>query len=771
MADGELGSLEDGGRRDERGRSDDRGHADEQDPGREARPTSKADDGAEEGRQAGAGEQADPRGKKAGERNTNSDAREPWGDRVYTGFYGTVYAPGSTFGMGGGASAGDEQRGRGRDEGPIEEIVIAAIVRAYARPACYEEAERALRDEHVVILTGEAGSGRRAGAIVLLDGVRASDKPLVRINPSTTIEKLAARAFDEGVGYLVSEKFAEQIAPELAEFHWDALCRKIRNAKAHLVVTAGAGSINEVHDAIGRIPWQRPDAADAIRAHLGAAQVADDVVQKVAEALGTHYSLTDIGALARRIIAGEDVGELLDELHGTGRQRVADWLNEVGAEIPAVLEVVTLAFILGVPERVFEDEVAYLKLQLKDFEPELDIDSNKAKAEIELRFRQLRKQRADHKLLTVKLFPVAWNSGSIAIRHVDFRVPEYRQYVIAQLWNSLGREFWFGIRRWLHGIAAADHDGQLQYADLMSRAAIGLALLALVAPDEVIDRYLLPWTAEDASVGEQMTAIYVVWRMSMLDQLAPLALRLAILWAGQGRRVQRRLAAYAFSGELGARYPIEATKRLGQLADQKEPIVPLAFARLFATLAAQGGDAVVVLRELRRRMVDKKDRQSGDVVLETVVGLVSARDFRSGRLAVAVFLRDNPGRVADLGPLWARALYLRPWRDRAIRALVAMAVAIAKPAVGVKASPQPQVAADDLARSLGAAIGKELPPLERAPLQYEIKRWVETARSREKRNRKPQNDGSDPLLSPEAEETLEKLLEALEHPSPRELSE
>lgn len=494
-------------------------------------------------------------------------------------------------------------------------------------------------------------------------------------------------------------------------------------------------------------------------------------MQKVAEALGTRYSLTDIGALARRIIAGEDVGELLDELHSAGRQTVADWLNEVGAEIPAVLEVVTLAFILGVPERVFEDEVAYLKLQLKDFEPELDIDSNKAKAEIDLRFRQLRKQRAHHKLLTVKLFPVAWNSGSIAIRHVDFRVPEYRQYVIALLWDSLGREFWFGIRRWLHSIAAADQDGQLQYADLMSRAAIGLALLALVAPDEVIDRYLLPWTAEDASVGEQMTAVYVVWRMSMLDQLAPLALRLAILWAGQGRRVQRRLAAYAFSGELGARYPVEATKRLGQLADQKEPIVPLAFARLFATLAAQGGDAVVVLRELRRRMVDKKDRQSGDVVLETVVGLVSARDFRSGRLAVAVFLRDNPTRVADIGPLWARALYLRPWRERAIRALVATAGAIAKPAVGVKASPQPRVAADDLARSLGAAIGKELPPLERAPLQYEIKRWVETARTREKRNRKPQNDGSDPLLSPEAEETLEKLLEAMEHPSPRELSE
>ena len=67
-------------------------------------------------------------------------------------------------------------------------------------------------------------------------------------------------------------------------------------------------------------------------------------------------------------------------------------------------------------------------------------------------------------------------------------------------------------------------------------------------------------------------AVYLVWQMSMLGQLAPLALQSTILWAGQGSRTERRLATYAFSGPLGARYPLEAVKRLSQLADQGEAL-------------------------------------------------------------------------------------------------------------------------------------------------------------------------------------------------------
>lgn len=698
----------------------------------------------------------------------NPEEQTLLGEGVFQNFNGGVYAPFATFGTSAG-TGGDEQRVRARDEGPVEESDIAAIVRAYAKPACYEDAEMALREKHVVILTGNAGSGRRAGAIVMLDTVRSGGKPLVRINPSMTIERLATRPYNEGVCYLISEKFADQIEPELAEFHWDALYRKIRASKAHLVVTAGAGSIRTGTGTIDRIPWERVDAADALRAHLGAAHIANDIVHKVAEAVGTDHPLSDIGRIARRILEGEDLDKITYELRCGDQQVVTDWLDDVDAAIPAVLEVAALAFVLGVPERVFEDEVADLKLRMADFAPELDAESNDMKAQIDLRFLQLRKRRAQHKLLTITQVPIARSSGSIAVRHVDFRESAYRQHIIVGLWNSLGRDFWSGMRGWLHDLAAAERYDAPRNAELLNSAAAGLALLALVAPDEVIDSYLVPWTADDSSASEQTTALYIVWQMSTLDQMAPLALRIAILWAGQGTRTQRSLAAYAFSGELGARYPVEATDRLSQLADEDEPTVSLAFSRLFATLVTQGEDAVVVLRKMRRRMAEKTNRRSAGLVLDMVVDLVSVRDFLSGYPAVAVFVKNNPGRVAEIGPLWARALHMRPWRERSIKALVATARAIAKPAFGVKAKQRADEDIGDLARMLGAAIGRELPPLERAPLRSEIARWLADEWRREKRDRKPVDDGRDSIPSPDTDEVLKQLLNAIEHPFPREL--
>jgi hypothetical protein len=739
------------------------------------RPEDGDGDGSPEGGQKD-GAPKDEQAKDGGPRkNAAKDAKqdrsnqEPLNSNVYQNFYGDFHNAQATFGSSTDAADEDERRDGGRKEGPLEESVIAEIVRTYARPACYEEAAQALVADRMVILTGETGTGRRAGAIALLDDIRLPDKPLVRINPSTTVETLASRDFTEATAYLIIDKFPEHIAPELADYHWEEVCRKIRKAKAHLVMTVGAGSAGVLPDVVRPVPWQRPDAADALRAHLGATLVADDVIAMVSEALGPDYPLAAMNRIARRIAAGDEVSAILDEIQGSGRRTVEDWLRKVDAAIPAVLEVAALAFILGVPERVFEEEVSGLKLWLADFAPDLDVESKEAKAEIDLRFRQLRKQRTDHPLLTVQQVPIAKSSGSIGVRHVLFRAPEYRRHVIAELWNSLDSEFWSGMRDWLHRIAEGDGYPAGWHAELMTSAAVGLALLGLVAPDELFDSYLAPWSAEDASPSEQTMAVYVVWRMSMLDRLSPLALRIAILWAGQGQQTQRWMAALAFSGELGARYPVEATKRLSQLADQQEPGVTKAIALLFATLAGQDGDAVVVLRELRHRMVTKPDRPSADLVLSAVAELLSVRDFRTGRPAVAIFLIASPEHVTVIGPLWARALYLRPWRDRAIVAMLATVEAVASRTVGTNAKRLSDSDAQYLVRSLGAAIGKGLPELERMPLRNEVMRRVEEERLRRARQRKGREDSADLAPSVDSEHLLEALLNAIVNPSPREL--
>ena len=289
-------------------------------------------------------------------------------------------------------------------------------------------------------------------------------------------------------------------------------------------------------------------------------------------------------------------------LQETDRLVVATWLDDVDAEIPAVLEVAALAFVVGVAERTFEFELG-AQARIAEFVPEIDTASKEARAEIDLRFRQLRKHRSDHQLLTVR--QILWPGDQARFRSGTWS--SGRRRTASTWWPNCGavrNDFWVAIRRWLQDIATDDYFDLGRNVDLLNTASIGLALLGLVAPDEVLDSYLGPWTAEDASLNEQTMAVYLVWQMSMLDQLAPLALHSTFL--GRPRftdpaqvgdiRVQRPLA----------RYPLEAVKRLSQLADQGETLAARAYAQLFATLAGQDSDAVVVLGEMCVRMNTKR---------------------------------------------------------------------------------------------------------------------------------------------------------------------
>ena len=319
-------------------------------------------------------------------------------------------------------------------------------------------------------------------------------------------------------------------------------------------------------------------------------------------------------------------------------QEVADWLDKVDAAIPDVLEVAALAFTAGLPERLVDEELREFRSQIAKFAPEVNPSKDEVKKEIDLRFRQVRKMRGEHPLLAVRDVPVA-RLASVPIRHLDFAKAGYRSHVITELWQRLDTDFWAGIRWWIHEIADS---GQL---NLMSSAATGLALLAQRAPDEVIDWYLDPWTAEDASWNEQLMAILVIGQMSAHGDMATLALQIVVHWATQGSRSQRRVATYAFSGGLGARFPVNATRRLTHLADQGEPLAGNGHAVLFMTLARQGADGALVLGELQRRMNGQRDLPAAGRVLDNIVYLLAIRNPRNGQPAIAEFLMANPDRV------------------------------------------------------------------------------------------------------------------------------
>ena len=705
------------------------------------------------------------------------DQHAAWNVFLQT-FYGTD-ARNAVFGAGtaGAGAAGPEPRSYGR----MGEAEVAKVAKAYAEPPGFAEAMAELQAERVEILVGPGGTGRRAAAITLLDPVKAAGQPIVGLAPGTTVDQLAARTFDKGVGYLIADMIDADMSQENAEYHWDNVCRAVREAEAYLVVTTTAGARIARSATARSFSWRRPAVAEVLRAHLGSALVEDSVIDDVARALEQGATLGKVAETARQMATAtaEQVADLIAALADNDLQEVADWLDKVNAAIPDVLEVATLAFTAGLPERLVDEELGQFRSQIAKFAPEVDLSKDEVKKEIDLRFRQVRKMRGEHPLLAVRDVPVA-RLASVPIRHLDFAKAGYRSYVITELWQRLDTDFWAGIRWWIHEIADS---GRL---NLMGSAATGLALLAQRAPDEVMDRYLDPWTAEDASWNEQLMAILVIGQMSAFGDMATLALQIVVHWATQGSRSQRRVATYAFSGGLGARFPVDATRRLTHLADQGEPLAGNGHAVLFMTLAGQGADGALVLGELQWRMNHQRDLPAADRVLDNIVYLLAIRNLRSGQPAIAEFLMANPDRVGAAAPLWARAFVMRPWRERACTALLATLAAIERSQRSEDGQRDPK----PLVRRIGAAIGKALPPAERAGLRPDLVSANEKSRRRDRRqwpDRGPTGEdgqettgrpGASPPSSPTgsgsarpevSRELLEVFLNACANPDHREL--
>jgi hypothetical protein len=657
---------------------------------------------------------------------SKGDQQAAWTVFLQT-FYGTD-ARNSVFGAGapGAGTAGPEPRSYGR-MGPEE---VAKVSGHYAEPPCFAEALAELKVERVVILLGPAWTGRRAGGTTLLDRVKPAEQPIVGLAPGTTVDQLAARTFDKGVGYLIADMIDADMSQENAEYHWGNACRAVREAEAYLVVTAAAGVRIARSTAARTFSWQRPAVADVLRKHLGSAVVKGSVIDETARALEHGATLGKVAETAHRMATAtpEQMADVLAALADNDPREVADWLDKVDAAIPEVLEVAAVAFTAGLPERLIDAELREFKSQIAKFAPEVDPSKDEVKKEIDLRFRQVRKMRAEHPLLAVHDVRVAM-LASVPIRHLDFAKANYRSDLITELWQQLDTDFWDGIRWWINEIAEG---GQL---NLMSSAATGLALLAQRAPDEVIDCYLEPWTAEDASWNEQLMAILVIGQMSEFGgDMATLALQIVLHWATHGSRTQRRVATYAFSGGLGARFPVDATRKLAHLADQGEPLAGNGHAVLFMNLAGQGAYGALVLGELQRRMNrPQRDRPAADRVLDNVVFLLAIRDMRTGQPAIGEFLMANPDRVGAAAPLWARAFVLRPWRERAGAALLATLAAIERgqPSKAGQRDPKPLVG------RLGAAIGKALPPEERTGLRPDL---VRANQKNKQRDRWPRPD-------------------------------
>ncbi|SFE76396.1 hypothetical protein SAMN05216251_105113 [Actinacidiphila alni] len=123
--------------------------------------------------------------------------------------------------------------------GPLPDDELTRLRRRFSKPPGYDDLKRRLRDDHLVVLSGQPGTGRMYTALSLLDDLALGK--VSRLDPGSDLTALG----DEGNPVEDAHGYAlEPLDGRLpAELHLDRLCRLLadRGSFAVLLTVPGAG--------------------------------------------------------------------------------------------------------------------------------------------------------------------------------------------------------------------------------------------------------------------------------------------------------------------------------------------------------------------------------------------------------------------------------------------------------------------------------------------------------------------------------------------------
>ncbi|MGW4774669.1 hypothetical protein ACWEO2_42380 [Nocardia sp. NPDC004278] len=616
----------------------------------------------------------------------------------------TVHPPNSQLGMFT-ATAGLGHRTQTLDSSEIENAC-----RCYVLPDEFDNAFNALSADHVVLLDGKAGAGKRTGAIKLLR--EATPGPLLALPPTVSLEELANREYGAEHGYLAADVGVLERQAD-TDFTWHTVRDRVRGAEAWLIVT-GTGNETHTSNQVVKVPWNRPDAHDLLTAWLTSPDCTatdEETVDKIAaikEQLPSVYTIGELRAVAQQVCDGADPITASRLFQVSVQNRVRDWFATGQRTRRQILEVAVLAFLGNCGQRPFESLLSELQdLFAKPAPPDESIESLSA-SDMDVLPEHRRTRVADASL--IRCVPVEPYDTSRQV--LEFREDVYRKHVITELWERMDVTFWDCIREWLKTVILRRYDVD---AEIRRHAiADGLAHLAAVSFDEVENVYLEPWSKGKHGWTCRNMAIFVLWSMCFDRVLAPIALRTAVRWATVGTRQQQWTATHAFSGVLGIIYPNAASRHLSQLIIHSSDVVSnqdSALATLFARLAVESSAAEIVLTTLedehRRAGASRRGRSS---VLSAIAEVLTATAVQAEMSAIFSYIDEFKDQIPIAARLWGLVLCHRPFRRRLLDALLSGLGDL------TKISSEPE----ETAQLLGTALAANLPPREHASLEHDL---------------------------------------------------
>src|SRR5215471_8445277 len=194
----------------------------------------------------------EPRANTAGSGQSPEQVTQKATNITNVNVQGSMLTPRKAFE---GGAAGSSARPRRKAIGKLDASDVDVALRSYVTPSTYDIALRSLLTDHVLILEGEAGCGRSAGAIALLREV--TDRTLVVLSPVITLNQLADRDYDSNFGYVVIDHANHEAAAD-TDHTWRRIRDKVRETGTYLVLTTVSGTASPHIEAVRGVPWPKP---------------------------------------------------------------------------------------------------------------------------------------------------------------------------------------------------------------------------------------------------------------------------------------------------------------------------------------------------------------------------------------------------------------------------------------------------------------------------------------------------------------------------------
>ncbi len=613
--------------------------------------------------------------------------------RVYNNFYASVDASGAAFGFAAGSRTG-------RAPGIVEPHAVEEALRFYLRPQmCFDEALAKLRKDSLVVLTGQEGCGRGAGAFALLREVAGLSVKLRSLSPANALADLACTsAIEAGHAYVIRDYVGETNVEAVQTYDIGRLSEELRRKGAFLVVSADLSALRRLALSDYCVPWRNPDGAELFqfcRQRMPPVEIDPDMEKELLASAADQRRPAVVVAAATAL--AQSPHKAIEALRDGESEIVQDWFA-AKPSADDLLPMAALAFLEGVPERIFEGACALLIAHMRNWElnGETLIAEPEAVTTLPPHGAGFEQSRARWKeravgLVHVEHRPSPGQDATRSERRLVFTTPRIRDLVIGELHGLYGYKLWYPLRQWLIDLS------RLPDLDARTEVARGTAILARYALTEVEEQFLRSWA--EGVTSQRVTAALTLQFMCETEHLAPQALNIALRWAdnnGPGRAVT---TAMALTGELGSLYRLEALNWCWFLTGRGERIAFAArrsLVLLLQTAEQEPDRALLTLRYVRTRLASTNMRSKERVdALRSVVQLLEAERLEEPVPVVATLLRQNTDNCRHLGALWAAALF-SSFRRRAVRALCRALVHLSA-----------DLGATDAVRRLGEAMRSE----------------------------------------------------------------